>query len=332
MPEPTSLKQLRDVGRSEILLSIARDPSSDRVVVGASDAKLYECDTAAEKLEWVPFEGEGHTSYVQGVVWSRGVIVSGGYDGRLVWWDAKTRSPIRNVEAHGKWIRKLALSPDGSTLASVADDMLVKLWDIESGELKRTLAGHEPITPHHYPSMLYAAAWSPDGRWLASADKTGRAIVWNPETGDIHREMTAAGLYTWDPKQRRHSIGGPRSLAFSNDGTQLAIGGIGHIGNVDHLDGPARVELFRWESAEPVRVFEDTQMKGLVEQIVFAPDDQWFLTAGGDHGGFLTIYETASGKVLKQEKAHQHVHAVAVNPAIDRLAIAHHGRLSVWTL
>ena len=96
--------------------------------------------------------------------------------------------------------------------------------------------------------MLFACAISPDARHLATGDKVGHVVVWDLETG---QKLTDAakrpGMYTWDPVQRRHSIGGIRSLAFSPDGTQLAVGGIGKIGNIDHLDGKARVEVFDWQ-------------------------------------------------------------------------------------
>ena len=43
-------------------------------------------------------------------------VVSGGYDGRLIWWDAEKRTQIRFVEAHAKWIRGVAAThTDGST-------------------------------------------------------------------------------------------------------------------------------------------------------------------------------------------------------------------------
>jgi len=38
-----------------------------------------------------------------------------GYDGRLLWFDADKRAPIRAIDAHKKWIRRVAASPDGKT-------------------------------------------------------------------------------------------------------------------------------------------------------------------------------------------------------------------------
>ena len=35
----------------------------------------------------------------------------------------------------------------------------------------------------------------------------------------------------------------------------LAVGGIGKIGNIDHLEGKARVEVFDWQKGERTHEF-----------------------------------------------------------------------------
>ncbi len=325
------LKSIKDLGTPGIFLSITRRPQTERVIVGAGDAKLYEYDLAAEKPEPLAF-GEAHQGYVTGVAWTAGGVVSGAYDGKLVWWDPETRQSTRTVNAHTKWIREVVASPDGRWVVSVADDMQAKLWDATTGQLVHTLSGHLAETPSHYPSMLFTAAFSFDGKLLATGDKVGHIVVWNVDNGQKQAELEAPGMYTWDPKQRRHSIGGIRSLAFSRNGQTLAVGGIGHIGNVDHLDGPARVELFDWQTGKSLKELADTKHKGLVEQLWFSPNDEWLVTAGGDHAGFITIYDVATQKIVHQEKAHQHLHAFVPNEAGTAISTAHHGRLMTWSL
>ena len=71
---------------------------------------------------------------------------------------------------------------------------------------------------------------------------------------------------------------------------------------------------------------------GLVEQIAFAPDGSWFIAAGGDHNGFISVYETKSGKLIKQEKAPMHVHQFVVNEPHDTVYAVGHQRLVTWEL
>ena len=52
--------------------------------------------------------------------------------------------------------------------ASVADDMVCRVWDAESGRMIHELRGHDELTPTHFPSMLFACAISPDARHLAT--------------------------------------------------------------------------------------------------------------------------------------------------------------------
>src|SRR5262249_52413344 len=157
---------------------------------------------------------------------------------------------VRAVEAHQKWIRRVASTRDGKLLASVADDMRCRLWDAADGKMLHELRGHEEMTPHHYPSMLYASAFSADGKYLATGDKVGHVVVWETATAKQVATLETPVMYTWDPTQRRHSIGGIRSLAFSPDGKLLAVGGMGKVGNIDHLEGKARVEVFDWAKGE----------------------------------------------------------------------------------
>lgn len=328
--EATKLKKVREIGRGDILFGVARVPGSERVFVGSSDFHVYEIDLAAEKPEAKPLDGEGHQSYVTGVALADGTLVSCSYDGRLIWWDIESRRQVRAVEAHDLWIRRVVASPDGRLMASVADDMICKLWEVSAGRLLRQMSDHEKFTPHKYPSMLYAVTFSNDGRLLATGDKVGHVVVWEPASGKLLATLDCPVMYTWDPRQRRHSIGGVRSVAFSPDSKLLAVGGIGKIGNIDHLGGPARIEVFDWRAGKRLYEISDEKLKGLNEQIAFHPDGEWFLAAGGDHKGFVSIYETKTGKLIHQERAGDHVHGFAVNEDWTRLYTAQHGGLMVW--
>jgi WD40 repeat protein len=314
--------------RPGIVFALARVPGSGRCFLGGSDFKVYEADLDEEKPDFK--ELGAHTSYVTGVAVAGSAVVSGGYDGRLIWWDAEKRAQIRSVEAHAKWIRGVAATRDGKLVASVADDMVCRLWDAGDGKLLHELRGHAAETPHHFPSMLHAVAVAPDGRHVATADKVGHVVVWDIATSKQVSTLEAPGMYTWDPTARRHSIGGVRSLAFSPDGSRLAVGGIGKCGNIDGLTGLARVEVFDWHKGERAWEFPGDQFKGLVEALAYHPGGDWLLAAGGANDGLLMAFDPKAGTVLRQEKVGTHVYAAALSDAADRLYLAGFGKVLVY--
>jgi WD40 repeat protein len=328
MPD-VSLKLLREHGRKEIFLSLARVPNSSRVLCGASDGKVYDCDALAEKPEFK--ELEGHGPFVTGVAVAGDTAISGGYDCKLIWRKLDGGEIVKSVEnAHARWIRKLAVSSDGQRIASVADDMVCRIWDPQGG-LIHELRGHDEKTPNHFPSMLYTCAFSSDGQRLATADKTGRICIWDVSGGGKLAQLDAPGFYTWDPKQRIHSIGGTRAVAFSPDGKTLVAGGIGTIGNIDHLDGPSRVEVFDLDGGKSTHVFEG-DAKGLVEHLVFHPEGKWLVALGGDNGGLIQFYDLAEKKVFKSDKAPMHVHAAALSEDGKQLFAAGHSKVVAWEI
>lgn len=328
--DPTTLKLAHEYPAGGIAFCAALVPETKRLLYGSSDFHVYEIDLGDEKPEAVALRGEAHQSYVTGLAIAAGHAVSGSYDGRLIWWNLESRERVRDLAAHDLWIRRVASSPDGKLIASVADDMLCKLWDAETGELVRTLSDHQPLTPHHYPSMLYAVAFSTDAKLLATGDRVGHVAIWDTASGEKVGAVEAPVMHTWDPKQRRHSIGGIRSLAFSPDSEQLAVGGIGQIGNIDHLGGPSRVEIFNWREGRRLYEIEDEKLKGLVEQLAFHQSGAWLLAAGGDNNGFVTFYDSATGKLIHQVKAPMHVHAFVLSEDCGRLYTVGHDKIAVW--
>jgi WD40 repeat protein len=326
---PDKLKSVATISRTGIFFSVARVPGSARAFVGCSDGKISEFDFAQPKAE--PKELGTHGGYVTSVALAGPCVVSGGYDGRLVWWDAAQRKQVRAVDAHSKWIRAVTVTRDGKTLVSVGDDMVARVWDADSGERKHELRGHAEKTPTHFPSMLFACATTPDGKYLATGDKVGHVVVWELATGKPVTTLEAPVMYTWDPTARRHSIGGIRSLAFSADGTSLAVGGTGKIGNIDHLEANARIEVFDWRKGERTHEFPGDKHKGLVERLAYLPDDL-LLAGGGANDGFLIFYDLKAKKSVRQDKVEMTVHDFALSDEAATVYTVGHGKMVVFEM
>jgi uncharacterized protein len=91
---------------------------------------------------------------------------------------SQTRKPDRtvaNVEAGS--LTAVAFTPDGNTLATAGDGKTIKLWEVESGKLIRTLTGH--------PGRIHSLAFGTDGTQLASAGADKLIKVWDVKTGQV---------------------------------------------------------------------------------------------------------------------------------------------------
>lgn len=329
MANPEKLKLVKDHSHKAIAFSVARAPKSTQVYLGCSDFKVYEADVTAAKFE--PKELYAHGSYVTGVALAGKILVSGSYDQKLTWYDTDARKEIRSVEAHAKWIRRVRSSPDGKIVASVADDMICRLWDASSGKMMHELRGHAEKTPHGFGSMLYTVMFSRDGKLMATADKIGKAYVWEVASGKKLAEVEAPIMYTWDQVQRLHSIGGIRSVAFSPDGKTLAVGGTGKIGNIDHLEAKARIELFDWSTQKRLAEYVSDR-QGLANHLEYAPDGSWILAAGGAGEGFVAILDKDAKKAIKSEKAGMHVHDVVITEDAETIIAAGHNKIALYEM
>lgn len=328
MPSELKYKLAKEFSRKDILFAIARPPNTQKLFVGSSDGNVYAIDASQDKPEAAAMQG--HAGYVTGVALAAGdVLVSGGSDGCLIWWNAATREQVRKMKAHEKWVRAVKASPDGKLIASVADDMVCQIWNAESGLLKRELRGHEALTPQNLRSMLYTCAFSPDGALLATADRVGHIVVWDVATGKAVGGIETPQLYTWDGKQRLHSTGGVRAVAFSPDGNHLAAGGISQVGNIDGLGAKARVEIHDWrKKALVAEVTPDKQ--GLVEFLHYHPGGDWLMMAGGGAKGFMIFLDPKDRKILLDETPPMYVHDIAADEEYKRFFLAGHMKLAMY--
>ena len=102
------------------------------------------------------------------------LIITGDRDYRLRVWDARDGHLLHTLPGHGGGIKALAVSPDGRTLASVADDLQVKLWSLPTGRELMTIGrsvdlGRLLFTPDG-DGLVAAHPWRGARIWRASAD------------------------------------------------------------------------------------------------------------------------------------------------------------------
>ena len=82
------------------------------------------------------------------------------------------------MKAHeGIWA--LALSPDGTKLASGGYDGTIKIWSTADGKALKTIKAHlHPSIPTEGGTVI-ALAFSPDGQRIASGGIDGVVKIWN---------------------------------------------------------------------------------------------------------------------------------------------------------
>lgn len=241
-------------------------------------------------------------------------VVSGDYHGKLVWWagEADALTAARSVEAHNGWIRAVAVSPDGQTVASCGNDRLVKLWSAADGKHLKTLEGHD--------SHVYNLAFHPDGTRLVSGDLKGNVKDWDVAKGTVARDLDAKALHKYDPTFMA-DIGGIRALAFNADGSQLACAGITNVSNAFAGVGNPLVLLYDWKDGKAKQLKPKDAFQGTAWGVDFHPAG-YVIAAGGGGQGRVWFWKAGEVTSVQTVNVPSNARAMALHPDGTQFAVA----------
>lgn len=107
------------------------------------------------------------------------------------------------MKGHVGKVNSIAFHPNGKILASCASDMTVKLWDLQTYKVYKTLQGHE----HEVSSIDFM----PGGDFLLSGSRDHTIKMWDTNTGFC--VQTIKGHSEW-----------VKTIAINSKGTLLASG------------------------------------------------------------------------------------------------------------
>lgn len=316
--DPTKTHVTKTLAHTAPLLGCRFDPTGKFVFAGTEDNKVVRWDMATGTKT----ELAAHDSWIHALAFSANgeTLISGGYDGRLVWWPATAEkpAPTRTIDAHQGWIRAIAVSPDGKLLATCGNDLKVKLWNLEDGALVREMIGHE--------RHVYNVAFHPDGKQLASGDLTAKFIHWEVDTGNRVRDFAIASMTKYDTGFMA-DYGGPYCLQFTADGKRLVAGGITNVTNAfAGVGNPIIVEI-DWESGKDAMThLGKSAVNGKIFGLALHPEGFIIGASGGGAGGNLYFWKPDSKEEFHLQGAGNTCRDLSMHPDHLQLATCHHDK------
>ncbi|MFO0866612.1 MAG: protein kinase [Gemmataceae bacterium] len=178
--------------------------------------------------------------------------------GRIFLWRGDSSLPAMTLAGHDQGVSGLAIAPDGSRVASVGHDKLLRLWDTTTGkETYRSEPTEEPALD---------IAWSSDGRWLATVHMNHRVYRWDlSETVPRRLELPPLGNI-------------PSRVCFTPDGKSIVVGMIS--------PKQSHINVFQADTGQQTLTFPAVNPS--TWGLAMHPDGRLY-TSGT--GGFIGLYD-----------------------------------------
>lgn len=200
--------------------------------------------------------------------------------------------------AQGNAIRRIAVSPNGHTLAVIGDMREIQLWDYRSQTLKGSL-----VKRGYSPSEV---VFSPDGRTIAGTDIDQKTVIWDVMTMKLKCELV--GSYDTQNNEGMEYF----SVAYSPDGNTFAIGS---------EDGTIRL----WDTT--TGELKHTFIGNITSlgSFCFSPDGKTIATRS--FTGTLWLWDTTTGRHKSTFEYDVSGKNIAYNPDGETIAIIGYGTI-----
>ncbi|PSB13725.1 hypothetical protein C7B76_18765 [filamentous cyanobacterium CCP2] len=164
----------------------------------------------------------------------------------------------------------VALSPEGTLLATGESTGEIHLWRIDDAQPLLVFKGHV--------NRVLAVGFSPDGRWLASASADSMVKLWEVASGRLIATL------------KGHS-NGVCSVSFSADQTLLASASMDYT-----------VMVWEMQTYQPVQTLK--AHTNWAWAVCFSPLPDRKLLASGSADATIKLWDAASGELLKTLEGH----------------------------
>ena len=258
--------RLWDFRTGELKRKQADSPEEPSLVAASADGKSFAESVKEKLLVWsidsdekkiVP-RSDGQTPTALALS-SDGKLIAVG-SGTNVTLLSPSGEVVRKLDGQDETATRLIFSNEGHLLAGADDDGTVRIWNVASGQLEKTINTAIEVT---------ALAFSPGGGTLATAGADKIISIWNVGSGASQGRL----------KKHDAAI---NALAFSPDGKFLGSGG-----------DDRKIVLWDITAGKSKRTFKGHDQT--VTSLAFSADSQ--LLASGSGNASIVIWEVATGKL-----------------------------------